>query len=153
MVLYEMGSNANAVTATIEQAAHLIGVYLDPAAAALKITQGETHVLAHLARNGPTAIAALHREFGHKRSTLTNIIDRLEKRKLVRRRLNPSDRRSFVVSLSAAGERAARQVTETLDQLERDLVALVAERDLAGVAAVAGALRTLVEQQYSALTR
>jgi DNA-binding MarR family transcriptional regulator len=144
-----MGSNA---TATIERAAHLIGVYLDPTASALKITQGEAHVLAHLARNGPTAIAALHREFGHKRSTLTNIIDRLEGRKLVRRRLNPSDRRSFVVSLTASGSRTAQQAKEALDELERELTALVTERDLAGVAAVTRSLHALVEQQYSAST-
>jgi MarR family transcriptional regulator, transcriptional regulator for hemolysin len=142
-----MGVNA---TAIVERAAHLVGVYLDPVATALRITQGEAHVLAHLARHGPTAIAALHREFGHKRSTLTNIIDRLEGRKLVRRQLNPGDRRSFVVSLTAGGKRTARKVTEALDDLERDLAALVAERDLAGVVAVTLALQTLVEQQYSA---
>src|SRR5690348_11316534 len=124
-----MGVNA---TAIVERAAHLVGVYLDPVATALRITQGEAHVLAHLARNGPTAIAALHREFGHKRSTLTNILDRLESRKLVRRRLNPGDRRSFVVSLTASGERIARRVTDVLDELERELAGLGA-RDLAGV--------------------
>jgi len=138
------------VTATLERAAHLIGVYLDPTASRLKVTQGEAHVLAHLARHGPAAIAALHREFGHKRSTLTNIIDRLENRKLVRRQVNPNDRRSFVVALTASGDRMARHVTATLDQLERDLVALVAARDLAGVTAVTTALQTLVEQQSEA---
>jgi DNA-binding MarR family transcriptional regulator len=142
-----MESNA---IATVERAAHLISTYLDQIATRLKITQGEAHVLAHLARYGPTAISTLHREFGHKRSTLTNIIDRLEGRKLVRRRLNADDRRSFVVSLTASGERTAEHVTEARDQLERDLDALVAARDLAGVAAVTGALQQLVEQQYSA---
>ncbi len=142
-----MGSNSTATTATIERAAHLIGVYLDPVANELRITQGEAHVLAHLARSGPTAIAALHREFGHKRSTLTNIIDRLEGRKLVRRQVNTSDRRSFVVSLTAAGERAAQRVTAALDQLERELAALVGSRDLAGVGAVTRALGTIVSQR------
>src|SRR6476469_119355 len=111
-----MELHSKATIATIERAAHLIGVYLDRTASALRITQGEAHVLAHLARHGPTAIAALHREFGHKRSTLTNIIDRLEGRKLVRRQLNPGDRRSFVVSLTASGERIARRVTDVLDE-------------------------------------
>jgi hypothetical protein len=36
------------------------------------------------------ADATLHGEFGHMRSTLTNILDRLERRKLVRRELNPT---------------------------------------------------------------
>jgi len=35
-------------------------------------------------------IGTLHREFGHERSTLTSILDRLERRKLIRRELNPT---------------------------------------------------------------
>src|SRR6476646_7796335 len=136
------------MAATLERGAHLIGRYLDPTVAELGITQGEAHVLAQVARTGPQAIAALHHEFGHKRSTLTNILDRLESRKLVRRRLNPGDRRSFVVSLTASGERIAGRVTDVLDELERERAALGA-RDLAGVETVTRALETLVEQQSS----
>ena len=135
------------VTATVERGAHLIGVYVEAVLGELAITQGEAHVLAHLARHGPTSIATLHREFGHKRSTLTNIIDRLEQRKLVRRELNPHDRRSFVVHLSAAGRRTARPVVEALDQLERELTDAAGKRDLDGLAAIVEALETITQRQ------
>ena len=54
--------------ASIERAAHLIGVYVERWAGELGITQAEAHVLAELHRHGPTQIATLRREFGHKRS-------------------------------------------------------------------------------------
>jgi DNA-binding MarR family transcriptional regulator len=133
------------VVATFERAAHLIGAYLDSAVGDLGVTQGEAHVLARLAGGGPVAIGALHREFGHKRSTLTNILDRLENKKLVRREVNPRDRRSFVVHLTASGRRTANRIAAAVDDLERGLAARVAGRDLAGVDATARALAEIVE--------
>jgi len=133
--------------ASFEQAAHLIGSYLEPTASKLGVTQAEAHVLAQLARHGPTPIATLHHRFGHKRSTLTNILDRLEQRRFVRRELNPNDRRSFLVHLTPAGQRAARSVTDALDHLERELTAHVGNRDLAGIAAGVEGLRTVVREQ------
>jgi DNA-binding MarR family transcriptional regulator len=105
------------------RAAHLIGVYVKRSAGELGITQAEahTHVLAELHRHGPTQIATPHREFGHKRSTLTSILDRLERLKLIRREVNPDDRRSFVIHLTASGTGAASGVTDALDELERSL--------------------------------
>ncbi len=97
-------------TPSRERAAHLIGVYVERSAGELGITQADAHVLAELHRHGPTQIAALHREFGHKRSTLTSILDRLERRKLIRREPNPDDRRSFVI-LSSPQERAPPAVS------------------------------------------
>jgi DNA-binding MarR family transcriptional regulator len=98
-------------------------VHEERSAGELGITQAEAHVLTELHRHGPTQIATLHREFGHKRSTLTSVLDRLERRKLIRRELNPDDRRSFVIRLRnarpALGTRAASRVTDALDELER----------------------------------
>lgn len=79
--------------ATLERGAHLIGVYIERFAGELGITQAEADVLAELHREGPSQTTTLHREFGHKRSTLTNIIDRLEQRGLINRQPNPDDRR------------------------------------------------------------
>ncbi|HEX2703105.1 MAG TPA: MarR family transcriptional regulator [Solirubrobacteraceae bacterium] len=129
---------------TIERAAHEIGAYVEHAASELGITQAEAHVLAQLTRRGPTAIGTLHRDFGRKRSTLTNILDRLEQRSLVRRELNSDDRRSFVVHLTACGARTGMRVTAVLDELERAVQAAVTARDLRGLEAVAKALNAAV---------
>ena len=113
---------------------------MDHALAGLGITQAEAHVLAQLHRRGPTSIADLQREFGHKRSTLTSVIDRLETRRWVRREINTADRRSFIIHLTRGGKSAARQVTAVLDELESHVRAHVSGRDLTGLEAVATAL-------------
>jgi DNA-binding MarR family transcriptional regulator len=135
------------IATSLERGAHLIGRYLDSAAGQLGLTQGEQHVLAQLDRHGPMAIAALHAQFGHKRSTLTNILDRLENRKLVRRELNRNDRRSFIVSLTPQGRRIARQVTEVLDGLERQLDALVGKGDGESLDRILAALETIIARR------
>jgi DNA-binding MarR family transcriptional regulator len=119
-------------------------VYIERSAGELGITQAEAHVLAELHRHGPTQIATLHREFGHKRSTLTSILDRLERRKLIRRELNPDDRRSFVIHLTASGTRAASRVTDALDELERSLRRALDSNELRSLQAVTEAIEAAI---------
>jgi DNA-binding MarR family transcriptional regulator len=126
--------------ASLERAAHLIGVHVEHAARELGITQAEAHVLVQLARGGATSIATLHREFGTKRSTLTNVLDRLEQRGLVRRELNREDRRSLTISLTRAGAPQARRLARAMDLLEARVRDAVTERDVRGVEAVVDAL-------------
>ena len=132
--------------ATIERSAHLVAAYLDHGLHGVSVTQAEAHVLAQLARHGPTSMGDLHREFGHKRSTLTSVIDRLESRGLVRREVNPSDRRSFVIHLTRSGKSAAQRVIRVLDELEHELSQRVAARDLEGLRRVSAALVTALER-------
>ncbi len=124
----------------LERAVHLVALHLDRSS--LDVTQAEAHVLSQLAK-GPATVGELHEEFGHKRSTLTNVLDRLEERGYVERTVNPNDRRSIVVTTTRAGAAAARRVRKVLDGLERTVRAEVSDRDLAGVAAVAAALRRI----------
>ncbi len=98
----------------------------------------------------PERVQPLHHEFGHKRSTLTNVVDRLERRGFVRREVNPRDRRSFVVHLTASGRPVARCVTRALATLDGELAALVEQRDLAGVEAVVASLDGIARQSAPA---
>lgn len=134
------------IATTFERSAHLIGAYLDRAVGALRINQAEAHVLVALAQHGPMPIGALHRAFGHKPSTLTNVVDRLERRSLVRRASNPEDRRSVLLQLTEQGTIDANQVLEALNQLQDRVQATVTARDLEGVDNVARALADAVEQ-------
>lgn len=130
----------------LERSVHLLGSYLDDAAGDLGITQAEAHVLVALKRDGPLPIGALHREFGHKPSTLTNVVDRLERRELVRRESNPDDRRSVLIRLTESGGHAADRVFATLARLEDQVRAAVAARDIEGVENVARAIAAAVHQ-------
>ena len=101
----------------IHRATHRIGLHIedldDP-----RVNQAEAHVLAHLASTGQATIGQLHRAFGHKRSTLTSILDRLERRKLIVRTSDSRDRRTFVITLTRNGRAAARRVVDHLRAVE-----------------------------------
>jgi DNA-binding MarR family transcriptional regulator len=98
----------------IHRATHRIGIYLD----SLGITQGEGHILSHLAASGDATIAELHRALAHRRSTLTSILDRLAERQFITRESDPHDRRSFIVRLSAKGKAVATRVHRELARFE-----------------------------------
>ena len=103
----------------IHRITHQIGLSIG--AAGLDVSQGEAHILAHLASNGVCTIADLHRALAHKRSTLTSILDRLAERKWIVRQTSEADRRSFSIGLTAAGKARAGKVLRHLESVEREL--------------------------------
>jgi DNA-binding MarR family transcriptional regulator len=113
----------------IHRATHRIGLHIagldDPA-----VNQPEAHVLAFLANTGESTIGEVHRAFGHKRSTLTSILDRLEERGLVARTSDQRDRRTFVVTLTKTGRAAARRVMDHLEAFERRALQRAAPADV-----------------------
>lgn len=134
------------IATTLERSAHLIGSYLDRTVGELGITQTEAHVLVALSQHEQMPIGALHRAFGHKPSTLTNVVDRLERKDLVRRESNPDDRRSVLIRLTGPGNDVAGRVLAALTSLQDHLRATVAPRDMEGVENVARALAAVVDQ-------
>ena len=104
----------------IQRATHRIGLYLDQLGEK-QLTQGEAHILALLADSSPSTVADLHRGLAHKRSTLTSILDRLAGRGLITREVGQSDRRTFVVSLTAKGRKLAIRVSRHLSELEKSV--------------------------------
>jgi DNA-binding MarR family transcriptional regulator len=120
----------------LERATHVIGRAVE---SDVGLRQAEAHVLARLTQ-GDTSIAELHHSFGHKRSTLTAILDRLEGRGLVRRRPHPSDRRSVVVTLTGAGRVAGRRAVAAVHRIESGIAARVTQDQLDGFHAVLDAL-------------
>ena len=101
----------------IHRATHRIGLYL----AELRehgLSQGEAHILAHLAGSAPATIAELHAILAHKRSTLTSILDRLVERGLITREVGKADRRTFVIDTTAKGRKVATQIHRHLTALE-----------------------------------
>ncbi len=82
------------------------------------MSQGEAHILAHLATSAPATIAELHAGLAHKRSTLTSILDRLAGRGLITRVVGTEDRRTFIIDTTAKGRKVATQVHQHLTTLE-----------------------------------
>jgi DNA-binding MarR family transcriptional regulator len=125
----------------IHRATHELGIFIDRHRRQIPVTQPEAHVLAYLSEsNGVSSVLALHRSFGHKRSTLTGIVDRLEARRLLERHVHPTDRRSLELRLTTSGQRLGVAVRRRLEGLERAALTGLSARDLAGFDAVLDAL-------------
>lgn len=127
------------VVVELQRATHRAGVRLEALLGGAGVSQGEGHVLALLADGGKHTVGELQRGLGHHPSTLSGILDRLETRGLVRRALNSVDRRSFLISLTRSGGVTARLVVDALQRVEREALARISSRDVAGFLAVARA--------------
>lgn len=128
------------VLSPIHKATRQIGLHLADRMAELGVSNDEAHLLSYLESYGPAPIFELQRVFGHRPSTLTGLIDRLEEGGLVCRRRNPDDGRSFLISLTTAGQGLAASVTEVVARFEARVLSRVDVRDLAGFRAVMQAI-------------
>jgi DNA-binding MarR family transcriptional regulator len=131
--------NPRAVAA-LERATHSMGLYLERQLKAAGLSQAEVHVLGYLADAGDRTINEIHHSFGHKRSTLTSLLDRLEARGLIRRQPDPDSRRSVLIRLTPRGARVAGQVRKVLDEIEQSLRKRTTAANLAGFHATLRAL-------------
>jgi DNA-binding MarR family transcriptional regulator len=130
-----------ALVPTVHRATHRIALYLQAVRPPLGVSQGEAHVLAHLAEVSACPLTDLAHGFAHRRSTLTSILDRLEERGLLRRSLREDDRRSFLVRLTPAGRALARRVQSALARLEAALLRRVGPAQVEAAASVLAALQ------------
>ncbi|MEP6494934.1 MAG: MarR family transcriptional regulator [bacterium] len=74
------------------------------------------------------------------RSNMTQLVDRLEADKLVRRVDDPNDRRSVRAELSPLGERREAQGAEILKRVQREFMSSVPAADRAALSRVLSAL-------------
>jgi len=72
-------------------------------AASHGISLGDLHAVRTLARLGEVPVSRYGAELGLARSTITNLVDRLERAGLVVRVASPSDRRVTLVGLTESG--------------------------------------------------
>jgi DNA-binding MarR family transcriptional regulator len=127
----------------IERATHAVGLWIERSFRDLRLTQAEAHVLAYLALHPGSSINDLHRSFGHKRSTLTSLLDRLEDHGWLRRTAHPRSRRLVGLELTNAGRLVGERLSAALRALEERVSARSGSDD---VAAALRALHALEEE-------
>jgi DNA-binding MarR family transcriptional regulator len=76
------------------------------------LTPPQIHTLMWLKEDGALALSTIAARVGCAAPTITGVIDRLERSKLVARVRDTADRRVILVKLTAAGERMARKIDE-----------------------------------------
>jgi DNA-binding MarR family transcriptional regulator len=133
----------------LQRATHGVGLYL-ARHDAHGLTQAEGHVLSLLAQSHPRTIGELHEGLAHKRSTLTSILDRLAQRELITREPSPTDRRTFVIDLTAEGKRVAQGTLGLLADLEARVLDELPTRDVAGFLKVVQALDQAAHEREAA---
>jgi DNA-binding MarR family transcriptional regulator len=124
----------------IHKASRQIAVHFESSLAEMQVSPQEGHVLSYLRSYAPCRISEIARVFELKGSTLTSMLDRLEKRDLIRRRVNPDDRRSFVIELSRGGRRLANRIQQHVDEIEAQIGSRVRADELEGFQAVMSAI-------------
>jgi DNA-binding MarR family transcriptional regulator len=128
------------VIAAWQRTTHRLLAALDAELADLRLTAGEVNAVAALGAGARTA-RALADATAQAPSTLTGILDRLERRGLVARRPNPADRRSFLIEPTADGSAIVDRVGRAFRAVERRIAERVPPADVdALLAAVDAAL-------------
>lgn len=127
----------------LHKASRQLSVYLEGRTRELGVSPLEGHVLTYLRSYAPAPVGDLVRVFGIKQSTFTSLLDRLEQDGLVRRAINPKDRRSFLIHLTDKGADLAGRLNRLLRTLEEDIRARVDGRDVKGFHAIMGAVNEI----------
>jgi MarR family transcriptional regulator, organic hydroperoxide resistance regulator len=114
---------------------------LSSALADLNLTAAEINALANLADRGALSVRELSAETGTRATTLTGVLDRLESSGYLTRELDPTDRRSFRLPLTEAGQAVAERVRAAIADLESDALTHLSATQIAGFHAVVAALQ------------
>jgi MarR family transcriptional regulator, organic hydroperoxide resistance regulator len=128
------------VVLALQRATHATLQALAARLAGLDLPASEINVLGNLAGHVPLTVGALAAATATRPTTLTSVLDRLARRGYVVREVDPADRRSFLISLTPAGQRAAGTVSAAVRELERSALNSVSPAQRAGFFAVIDAL-------------
>lgn len=115
-----------------------------------QLDAGEYDVLAALRRSGPSyrlTPTELYRSMLVTSATMTERLDRLERRNLIRRLRAPRDRRSILVELTPQGRALFDRASADLLTAEATLLQHLLPDDRAALARLLGKLAAQLEQQ------
>ena len=95
----------------------------------LEVSERELALLRTLVEEGPMITKALGGRFGVPVSTMTGLVDRMEKKGLVRRVRGRRDRRAIELEASPAGALALKEHARGLEAVARGILDALPERD------------------------
>ncbi|MFI9331540.1 MarR family winged helix-turn-helix transcriptional regulator [Kitasatospora sp. NPDC052868] len=107
----------------LQRATHATLQVLAAELADLDLPPSEINALANLADGRGRTVSELGAAVGTRPTTLTSILDRLERRGHITRGTRPGDRRAVLVELTASGRAAATTIRQTVTDLERRALA------------------------------
>lgn len=114
-------------------------------ASRLEVSERELALLRTLAAEGPMITKALGGRFRVPVSTMTGLVDRMEKKGLVRRVPGRRDRRSIELELTPAGSLALREHGRGIEAIARGMLEALPERDQQALIAILRRIRSRIE--------
>lgn len=93
------------------------------------LTVEQFHVLKKTSRHAGCIQKKLCRELGKKPANITRILDRLEGKKWIERRMNPADRRSSHIFLTFSGEQIIEKVSKDFEAYSSWFIAGVSNEE------------------------
>ena len=122
--------SAHRLVVSLLETAGTVEAYLEAALSRTGLSLAKLGVLNVLVEaRRPLAPSALAERQHCVRSNITQLIDRLEKDGLVRRRPDPEDRRGVLAALTPAGTRAYARGMRAVAQAQRAVVHALSTRD------------------------
>jgi MarR family transcriptional regulator, organic hydroperoxide resistance regulator len=85
----------------------------------LDLTASEINALANLADGRARTVSELGAAAGTRPTTLTSVLDRLERRGHITRGVRQGDRRAVLIELTVSGQETAAAIREAVTDLER----------------------------------
>lgn len=124
----------------LQRATHATLQVLAAELAGLDLTPSEINALANLADGRGRTVSELGAAAGTRPTTLTSVLDRLERRGHITRGTRPGDRRAVLVELTPSGVRAATTIRQAVTKLERRALAGLPDEALAALRTALNAL-------------
>jgi MarR family transcriptional regulator, organic hydroperoxide resistance regulator len=131
-VKYESAGSSWSALLALQRATHATLQVLAAELVDLDLTASEINALANLADGRGRTVSELGAAVGIRPTTLTSVLDRLERRGQISRGSRPGDRRVVLIELTASGQAAAGTIREAIAALESRALAALPATALAG---------------------
>jgi DNA-binding MarR family transcriptional regulator len=102
----------------LQRATHATLQVLSAELVDLDLTASEINVLANLADGRGRTVSEVGAAVGTRPTTLTSVLDRLERRGHITRGTRPGDRRAVLIELTSSGQLAATTIRQAIAGLE-----------------------------------
>jgi DNA-binding MarR family transcriptional regulator len=129
----------------LQRATHATLQALTAQLTGLDLSASEINALANLADGRSRTVSELAAAAGSRPSTLTSVLDRLERRGLIRRGPVPKDRRAVLIELTSSGRPAAATIRRAVTDLEQRALGSLPADAIAGLRAALQALAQVSE--------
>jgi DNA-binding MarR family transcriptional regulator len=96
-------------------------------------TLTQCFILTELGRGGPITLADLGRRLGLDKSWTSRAVDLMFRRGLLKKTPGREDRRTILISLSAAGQKRYAELNQTLDSQAERVLSRISKDDQSGV--------------------